>query len=168
MAILNILEFPDPRLRTIAKPVATVDDALRTLIDDMFETMYDAPGIGLAATQVNVHKRLVVMDLSEDQSEPRVFINPEFEFLTDETEQYQEGCLSVPGFYETVERPQKVRINALDRDGQPFELIAEGLLAVCIQHECDHLNGKLFVDYLSVLKRNRIKKKLEKQHRQLD
>lgn len=168
MAILNILEFPDPRLRTIAKPVVTVDDALRTLIDDMFETMYDAPGIGLAASQVNVHKRLVVMDLSEDQSEPRVFINPEFEFLTDETEQYQEGCLSVPGFYETVERPQKVRINALDRDGQAFELIAEGLLAVCIQHECDHLNGKLFVDYLSVLKRNRIKKKLEKQHRQFD
>ncbi|MGV8842128.1 MAG: peptide deformylase [Pseudomonas sp.] len=168
MAILSILEFPDTRLRTIAKPVVAVDDVLRTLIDDMFETMYDAPGIGLAATQVNVHKRLVVMDLSEDQSEPRVFINPEFEFLTDETEQYQEGCLSVPGFYETVERPQKVRINALDRDGQPFELIAEGLLAVCIQHECDHLNGKLFVDYLSVLKRNRIKKKLEKQHRQLD
>ena len=168
MAILNILEFPDPRLRTIAKPVVAVDDALRTLIDDMFETMYDAPGIGLAATQVNVHKRLVVMDLSEDQSEPQVFINPEFEFLTDETDQYQEGCLSVPGFYENVDRPQKVRINALDRDGQAFELIAEGLLAVCIQHECDHLNGKLFVDYLSVLKRNRIKKKLEKQHRQLD
>jgi peptide deformylase len=168
MAILNILEFPDSRLRTIAKPVVAVDDALRTLIDDMFETMYDAPGIGLAATQVNVHKRLVVMDLSEDQSEPRVFINPEFEFLTDETEEYQEGCLSVPGYYETVERRQKVCINALDRDGQPFELIAEGLLAVCIQHECDHLNGKLFVDYLSVLKRNRIKKKLEKQHRQLD
>ena len=166
MAILNILEFPDPRLRTIAKPVDVVDDALRQLIDDMFETMYDAPGIGLAATQVNVHKRLVVMDLSEDKSEPRVFINPEFEPPTEEMDQYQEGCLSVPGFYENVDRPQKVKIKALDRDGQPYELIAEGLLAVCIQHECDHLNGKLFVDYLSTLKRDRIKKKLEKQHRQ--
>lgn len=166
MAILNILEFPDPRLRTIAKAVEQVDDELRQLIDDMFATMYDAPGIGLAATQVNVHKRLVVMDLSEDKNEPLVFINPEFEPLTDEVEQYQEGCLSVPGFYENVDRPQKVKIKALDRDGQPFELIAEGLLAVCIQHECDHLNGKLFVDYLSTLKRDRIKKKLEKQHRQ--
>ena len=166
MAILHILEFPDPRLRTIAKAVERVDDDLRQLIDDMFETMYDAPGIGLAATQVNVHKRLVVMDLSEDKNEPLVFINPEFESLTDEVDQYQEGCLSVPGFYENVDRPQKVKIKALDRDGQPFELIAEGLLAVCIQHECDHLNGKLFVDYLSTLKRDRIKKKLEKQHRQ--
>ena len=166
MAILNILEFPDPRLRTIAKAVERVDDDLRQLIDDMFETMYDAPGIGLAATQVNVHKRLVVMDLSEDKNEPMVFINPEFESLTDEVDQYQEGCLSVPGFYENVDRPQKVKIKALDRDGQPFELIAEGLLAVCIQHECDHLNGKLFVDYLSTLKRDRIKKKREKQHRQ--
>jgi peptide deformylase len=166
MAILNILEFPDPRLRTQAKPVEVVDDALRQLIDDMFETMYAAPGIGLAATQVNVHKRLVVMDHSEDGSQPLVFINPEFEILTDELEQYQEGCLSVPGFYENVERPQKVRISALDRNGDAFELLAEGLLAVCIQHECDHLNGKLFVDYLSNLKRDRIKKKLEKQHRQ--
>jgi len=165
MAILNILEFPDPRLRTIAKPVDVVDDALRQLIDDMFETMYEAPGIGLAATQVNVHKRLVVMDVSEDKSQPLVFINPAFETLTDELEQYQEGCLSVPGFYETVERPQKVKIKALDRNGEPFEMLAEGLLAVCIQHECDHLNGKLFVDYLSSLKRDRIRKKLEKQHR---
>ncbi|TBU93270.1 peptide deformylase [Stutzerimonas kirkiae] len=166
MAILNILEFPDPRLRTIAKPVEVVDDGIRQLIDDMFETMYAAPGIGLAATQVNVHKRVVVMDLSEDKSEPQVFINPEFEYLTEEMGQYQEGCLSVPGFYENVDRPQKVRIRALDRDGQAFELLAEGLLAVCIQHECDHLNGKLFVDYLSTLKRDRIKKKLEKLHRQ--
>ncbi|MBB2494308.1 peptide deformylase [Aquipseudomonas ullengensis] len=166
MAILNILEFPDPRLRTIAKPVTVFDTALHTLIDDMFETMYAAPGIGLAATQINVHKRLVVMDLSEDKSEPRVFINPEFESLTEQMDQYQEGCLSVPGFYENVDRPQKVRIKALDKHGQPYELIAEGLLAVCIQHECDHLNGKLFVDYLSSLKRDRIKKKLEKQHRQ--
>ena len=166
MAILNILEFPDPRLRTIAKAVERVDDDLRQLIDDMFETMYAAPGIGLAATQVDVHKRLVVMDLSEDKSTPLVFINPEFEALTEQMDQYQEGCLSVPGFYENVDRPQKVRIKALDRDGKPFEMIADGLLAVCIQHECDHLNGKLFVDYLSQLKRDRIKKKLEKQHRQ--
>ncbi len=166
MAILNILEFPDPRLRTIAKPVDVVDDGIRQLVDDMFETMYEAPGIGLAATQINVHKRVVVMDLSEDRSEPRVFINPEFEPLTDQMDQYQEGCLSVPGFYENVDRPQKVRIKALDRDGKPYALIAAGLLAVCIQHECDHLNGKLFVDYLSSLKRDRIKKKLEKIHRQ--
>lgn len=163
--ILDILEFPDPRLRTIAKPVADVDDRIRTLIDNMFETMYAAPGIGLAATQVNVHLRVVVMDLSEDQSEPRVFINPELEPLCEEMGQYQEGCLSVPGFYENVDRPLRVRIKALDRDGKPFEQVAEGLLAVCIQHECDHLNGKLFVDYLSGLKRDRIRKKLEKQHR---
>jgi len=166
MAILNILEFPDPRLRTIAKPVEVVDDSVRQLVDDMFETMYEAPGIGLAATQVNVHKRVVVMDLSEDKSEPRVFINPELEPLTEEMGEYQEGCLSVPGFYESVDRPLRVRVKALDRDGKAFEEIAEGLLAVCIQHECDHLNGKLFVDYLSNLKRDRIKKKLEKQHRQ--
>ena len=166
MALLPIIRYPDARLHKVAQPVATVDAALRQLIDDMFETMYAAPGIGLAATQVNVHKRVVVMDLSEDKSEPRVFINPEFESLTEEMDQYQEGCLSVPGFYENVDRPLQVRVKALDRDGKPYELIAEGLLAVCIQHECDHLNGKLFVDYLSTLKRDRIKKKLEKQHRQ--
>ena len=168
MAILNILEFPDTRLRTIAKPVTVFDDALRQLIDDMFETMYDAPGIGLAASQVNVHQRLVVIDVSEEKTEPLVLINPEFTLLTDELEQYQEGCLSVPGFYEVVERPQRIQVNALDRFGAPFEMLCEGLLAVCIQHECDHLNGKLFVDYLSTLKRDRIKKKLEKQHRQQD
>ena len=166
MAILNILEYPDPRLRTIAKPVAQVDDEIRRLIDDMLETMYDAPGIGLAATQVDQHIRLVLMDLSEDKSAPQVFINPEFEVLTEETALYQEGCLSVPGFFEDVQRPQRVKIRALDRNGEPFELLADELLAVCIQHECDHLNGKLFVDYLSSLKRNRIKKKLEKIHRQ--
>ncbi|MBB3103025.1 peptide deformylase [Azomonas macrocytogenes] len=168
MAILNILEFPDPRLRIQARPVAAVDDDIRRLIDDMLETMYAAPGIGLAATQVNTHLRVVVMDLSEEKNEPLVFINPEIEFLTEELEPYQEGCLSVPGFYENVDRPQKVRIRALDREGVPYELEAEGLLAVCIQHECDHLNGKLFVDYLSTLKRDRIRKKLEKQHRQQD
>ncbi|WP_288502035.1 peptide deformylase, partial [uncultured Pseudomonas sp.] len=133
MAILNILEFPDPRLRTIAKPVTAFDDALRQLIDDMFETMYEAPGIGLAATQVNVHQQVVVMDLSEDRSEPRVFINPSVEELTDDMGQYQEGCLSVPGFYENVDRPLRVRVKAQDRDGTPFELECEGLLAVCVQ-----------------------------------
>lgn len=166
MAILNILEFPDPRLRTVAKPVAEVDARIRQLVDDMFETMYAAPGIGLAASQVNVHERVVVIDLSEDRSEPLVFINPELEPLTEDLEEMQEGCLSVPGFYENIDRPLRVRVKALDRDGKPFELEADGLLAVCIQHECDHLNGKLFVDYLSTLKRDRIRKKLEKQHRQ--
>jgi peptide deformylase len=163
--ILEILEYPDPRLRTIAKPVEEVTDADRKLIDDMFETMYDAPGIGLAATQVNVHKQIIVMDLSEDRSEPRVFINPEVEVLDGELEDMQEGCLSVPGFYEDVSRIEHCMIRAMDRDGKPFELEARGLLAVCIQHEMDHLNGKLFVDYLSSLKRNRIRKKLEKQHK---
>lgn len=162
MAILNILEYPDPRLRTIAKPVKEVNAKLQTLIDDMFETMYDAPGIGLAATQVDQHIQLIVMDLSEDRSEPYVFINPEVTVLEGEAEKMQEGCLSVPGFYEDVERIEHVLIKALDRDGKAFELEATGLLAVCIQHEMDHLNGKLFVDYLSGLKRNRIKKKLEK------
>lgn len=165
MAILDILEFPDPRLRTVAKPIDVVDDALRQTIDDMFETMYEAPGIGLAATQVNVHRRLVVIDVSEDKSEPLVFINPEAEPLTQELGEYQEGCLSIPGFYEKVCRPERVQVKALDRDGKPFELECDGLLAVCIQHEIDHLDGKLFVDYLSPLKRDRIKKKLEKQQR---
>ena len=165
MALLKILEFPDPRLRTIAEPVEQVDDEVRKLIDDMFETMYDAPGIGLAATQVNVHKRIVVIDLSEDKSEPLVMINPEFEVLTEDQDQMQEGCLSVPGFYEHVERPNRIRLKALDRDGHPYELIAEELLAVCIQHELDHLNGKLFVDHISRLKRDRIRSKLEKKHK---
>lgn len=166
MALLEILEFPDPRLRTRAKPVETFDAALGKLVDDMFDTMYDAPGIGLAATQVNVHQRVVVMDLSEDRSEPLVLINPEYEILDDELEQSQEGCLSVPGFYETVERSNHIRLKAFDRDGKPYELEARDLLAVCIQHELDHLEGKLFVDYLTNLKRNRIRKKLEKLHRQ--
>ena len=161
-----ILIHPDQQLKKVCAPVPDLDDDLRALADDMLETMYDAPGIGLAATQVDQHIRLLVMDLSEDQSEPLVFINPEIETLTDDTELYQEGCLSVPGFFEDVQRPERVKINALDRNGQAFEIIADGLLAVCIQHECDHLNGKLFVDYLSSLKRDRIKKKLEKIHRQ--
>lgn len=165
MAILEILEFPDPRLRTQAKPVAAVDDKLRQLIDDMFETMYDAPGVGLAATQVNVHQRLVVIDVSEDKSQPLVFINPEITILDDELNEYDEGCLSIPGFYETVVRPKRIQVTALDRNGEPFTLEPEGLLAVCIQHELDHLNGKLFVDYVSPVKRDRIRKKLEKLHR---
>jgi peptide deformylase len=166
MAILTILEFPDPKLRTKAQPVTRVDDRIRTLVDDMFDTMYDAPGIGLAATQVDVHEQVIVMDLSEDRSEPLVFINPEIDVLGDETRDYQEGCLSVPGFYEDVARPTHIRVRALDRDGNPFELEPDGLLAVCIQHEMDHLAGKLFVDYLSPLKRQRIRQKLEKLQRQ--
>ena len=166
MALLNILEFPDPRLRTVAKPVEQFDDTLGQLIDDMFETMYAAPGIGLAATQVNRHIQLIVMDVSENRDQPWVFINPEITVLDEIPKSYDEGCLSVPGFYETVTRPRQVRVEALDRDGKPFTLEDDDLLAVCIQHEVDHLNGKLFVDYLSNLKRNRIRGKLEKAHRQ--
>ncbi len=166
MAILEILEFPDPRLRTVAKPVEEVDDTIRTLIDDMFETMYAAPGIGLAATQINVHQQVVVMDISENGDDPLVFINPQVEVLGQETEPYDEGCLSVPGFYETVDRPNNIRVTALDRNGDEYILEPDGLLAVCIQHELDHLKGKLFVDYISSMKRDRIRKKLEKQHRQ--
>ena len=165
MAVLEILEFPDPRLRTRALPVEQVTDATRALIDDMFETMYDAPGIGLAATQVDVHERILVIDLSEDQSQPLVFINPEVTVLDPELGEYDEGCLSVPGFYETVNRPRRVRVSALDRNGDPFTRELEGLLAICLQHEIDHLDGKLFVDYLSPLKRQRIRKKLEKSQR---
>jgi len=165
MAILEILEYPDPRLRKIAAPVKEITPEISQLIDDMFETMYDAPGIGLAATQVDQHIQLIVMDLSEDKNEPYVFINPEVTVLDGDPEKMQEGCLSVPGFYEDVERIEHVRINALDKTGKAFELEATGLLAVCIQHEMDHLNGKLFVDYLSKLKRTRIKKKIEKHHK---
>ena len=165
MAVLDILEFPDPRLRTQAKPVDSVTDSTRLLIDDLFDTMYEAPGIGLAATQVNVHQRVLVMDVSDDKSQPLVFINPQFSVLDPELGDYDEGCLSVPGFYETVSRPQRILVNALGRDGEPFELELEGLAAVCLQHEVDHLDGKLFVDYLSPLKRQRIRKKLEKDQR---
>jgi peptide deformylase len=165
MANLTILHFPDERLRTVAKPVERVDDALRALIDDMFDTMYDAPGIGLAATQVNVHQRLIVIDVSEENNQPLVLINPEILEKSGE-EEMDEGCLSVPGIYEKVQRADRVKVRALDRNGESFELDTDGLLAVCIQHEIDHLDGKLFVDYLSSLKRQRIKKKLEKQLRQ--
>lgn len=164
MARLTILHYPDPRLRKPALPVETVDNRIRTLVDDMLETMYAAPGVGLAATQVNVQKRIVVMDVSEQKNQPLAFINPTLLEREGENES-EEGCLSVPGFYETVRRAERVRVSALDRDGEPFELDASGLLAVCIQHEMDHLDGKLFVDYLSALKRDRIRKKLEKQAR---
>jgi peptide deformylase len=164
MALLPILEFPDPRLRTRAQPVQEVDAALRRLIDDMFETMYAAPGIGLAATQVNVHKRLLVIDISEKHNEPLALINPEI-VAREGVEESEEGCLSVPGIYDKVSRADKIRVRALDRNGKQIEFDAEGLLAVCIQHEMDHLDGKLFVDYLSDLKRTRIRKKLEKERR---
>ena len=162
MAKLEILHFPDDRLRKVAKPVSEVDDNIRQLVDDMFETMYEAPGIGLAATQVNVQKRVVVIDVSHEKEQPLCLINPEI-IAKDGVEQHEEGCLSVPGIYETVERAEHIKVKALDRDGNPFELETGDLLAVCIQHEIDHLDGKLFVDYLSALKRNRIRKKLEKQ-----
>ena len=165
MAILDILHFPDARLRNLAKPVAEVEASVRQLVDDMFETMYAAPGIGLAAIQVNDPRRVIVIDTSEDRSEALALINPEIIARSGE-EEMDEGCLSVPGFYETVRRAEKVRVRALDRNGQAFEMDADGLLAVCIQHEIDHLDGKLFVDYLSSLKRQRIRKKLEKEARQ--
>mgnify|MGYP000414883776 CR=1 FL=1 len=164
MALLQILEFPDPRLRNRAQPVAQVDAALRTLIDDMFETMYAAPGIGLAATQVNVARRVLVIDLSERQNEPLALVNPEI-LQRAGVEETEEGCLSVPGYFDKVTRAEQIRVRALDRDGKQLEFDADGLLAVCIQHEIDHLDGKLFVDYLSELKRTRIRKKLEKERK---
>lgn len=162
MTVLTILQYPNPRLRTKASPVVTVDGVIKSLIADMFETMIEAKGIGLAATQIDVHQRIIVMDLSDDNSEPRVFINPEIEILDKTTQLYDEGCLSIPGFYETVERPSKVMISALNGDGEQFKEEACGLLAICIQHEIDHLEGKLFVDYLSPLKRQIIRKKMKK------
>ena len=167
MAKLPILEFPDERLRTIAAPVETVDDEVRRLVDDMLETMYDASGIGLAATQVDVHRRVIVMDVSDDRTSPLVLINPEYTPIGDERDPMQEGCLSIPEYYAEVPRALKVHLKALDRDGQPYELEAEGLLAHCIQHEYDHLEGVLFVDYLSPLKRDRVMKKMQKRHKQM-
>jgi peptide deformylase len=166
MAIRDILHYPDPRLRNRAEPVDSVDDSIRTLLDDMLETMYAAPGIGLAAVQVNVPNRVVTIDISERGDQPLCLVNPEILALSG-TVETEEGCLSVPGIYESVERADWIRARALDRDGQPFEFEAEGLLAVCVQHEIDHLDGKLFVDYLSQLKRQRIRKKASKQQRQV-
>jgi peptide deformylase len=165
MALLPILEFPDPRLRTRAQPVEQVDGALRKLIDDMFETMYAAPGIGLAATQVNVHKRVLVIDVSESRKERLALINPEI-LHREGVEETEEGCLSVPGVYDKVTRADRIRVRALNPEGRQIEFDADGLLAVCIQHEIDHLDGKLFVDYLSELKRTRIRKKLEKERKE--
>jgi peptide deformylase len=164
LSILTILEFPDERLRKKAEKVQAVDNSIRKLVDDMFETMYESRGVGLAATQVNVHRRVIVIDVSEEKNAPLCLINPEI-VAKDGVEESEEGCLSVPGFFEKVQRAEHVRVKALNRDGQPFELEAKDLLAVCIQHEIDHLDGKLFVDYLSPLKRQRIKKKLEKIHK---
>jgi peptide deformylase len=164
MAKLPILTFPNPRLRNKAQPVREVDAAVRRLVDDMFETMYAAPGIGLAAIQVDVPLRVVVIDISEKHDSPLCLINPEI-LERQGDEQMEEGCLSVPGFFETVSRAERVRVRALDRDGRPFEIDTDGLLAVCIQHEIDHLDGKLFVDYISSLKRQRIRRRLEKEQR---
>jgi len=161
MAILNILHYPDPRLRQKAQPVEKVDHEIRQFVADMFETMYDAPGIGLAAVQANVQKSIIVIDISEDKSTPLCFINPKI-LQRDGIEEMEEGCLSVPGIYEKVKRANHIKVSALDKEGKSFEMEAEGLLAVCIQHEMDHLDGKLFVDYLSEMKRQRIRKKIEK------
>lgn len=167
MAILNILRYPDPRLHKIAAPVSVFDERLEKLVADMAETMYDAPGVGLAASQIDVHEQVIVIDVSEDKSQLVAYINPEVLWHSDDKQLYEEGCLSVPGVYDGVERPSKVKIRALDVKGQPFEVDADGLLAVCIQHEMDHLQGKVFVEYLSPLKRNRIKAKLQKEERGL-
>ncbi len=164
MAILDILHYPDPRLRINAQPVPAVDDSVRQLVSDLFETMYAAPGIGLAATQVNVHRRVIVVDVSERHDQPWCLINPRITG-TEGREQTEEGCLSVPGVFETVERAERIQVQALNAQGETINLAADGLLAVCIQHEIDHLEGKLFVDYLSILKRNRLRKKLEKAQR---
>jgi len=165
MALLPILHYPDPRLHTIARPVERVDEKIRQLVADMAETMYDAPGIGLAATQVNVHLQVIVIDLSDDRDQLQVFINPQITWASVEKKNWQEGCLSVPDFFDEVERPAEVKVKALDIDGQEFEIKADGLLAVCIQHEMDHLKGKVFVEYLSSLKRMRISSKLKKKAR---
>ncbi len=167
MALLPILRYPDPRLHKIAKPVITFDERLKKLVADMAETMYEAPGVGLAATQVDVHERVIVIDVSETRDELRVLINPEIVWASDEKQVYDEGCLSVPGIYDGVERPARVRVKAVDAEGKALEFEADGLLAVCVQHEMDHLMGKVFVEYLSPLKRNRIKTRLQKEEREL-
>ena len=165
MALLPILQYPDPRRHTVAEPVARVDDRIRELVDDMLETMYDAKGVGLAATQINVHERVVVIDTSEERNDPLVLINPEIIWTSDEMIVWEEGCLSVPTIYDKVDRHARVRVRALNRDGEPYEFEGEELLGVCVQHELDHLSGKVFVEYLSPLKRNRIKTKLVKRQR---
>ena len=167
MALLSILRYPDPRLHKVAKPVTAFDARLKKLIADMAETMYAAPGIGLAASQIDVHQQLLILDISETGKELQVFINPEILWASEEKKIYDEGCLSVPGIYDGVERPARIKARAVDADGKSFEVEAEGLLAVCLQHEMDHLKGKVFVEYLSPLKRNRIKTKMLKEERDL-
>jgi peptide deformylase len=162
MALLNVLCYPDPRLHKVAKPVAQVDARIKKIVADMADTMYEAPGVGLAATQVDIHERIVIIDISDEQNDLKVFINPEIIWSSPETKSWREGCLSVPDFYDEVERPSQVRVKALDVNGKEFELDADGLLAVCLQHELDHLQGKVFVAYLSILKRTRISQKLKK------
>lgn len=166
MALLPILHYPDPRLHKVAKPVEKVDDRIRRLVADMAETMYDAPGVGLAATQVDVHERVVVIDVSEEGNDLKVLINPEITWKSEEHQVYEEGCLSVPGIYDKVERAERIHVKALNEKGEAYEFHADGLLAVCVQHELDHLQGKVFVEYLSSLKLNRIKTKLRKQERE--
>ena len=168
MALLPILRYPDPRLHKVAEPVREVDDRIRQLVRDMAETMYDAPGVGLAATQVDVHERVIVIDVSEDGDDLRVLINPEILSRSDDLQVYEEGCLSVPGVYDRVERAARIRVRALNEKGETYEFDADGLLAVCVQHEMDHLMGKVFVEYLSPLKQNRIRTKLRKQEREAE
>jgi peptide deformylase len=167
MTLLTVLHYPDPRLHKVAKPVAVVDDRVRKIVADMAETMYDAPGVGLAATQVDIHERIIVIDVSEEQNQLMVFINPELIWASAEKKAWREGCLSVPEFFDEVERPDEIRVKALDVNGKPFEIKADGLLSVCLQHEMDHLLGKVFVEYLSFLKRNRIALKMKKRAKEL-
>ena len=167
MTLLTVLHYPDPRLHKVAKPVAVVDDRVRKIVADMAETMYDAPGVGLAATQVDIHERIIVIDVSEEQNQLMVFINPELVWASAEKKAWREGCLSVPEFFDEVERPDEIQVKALDVNGKPFEIKADGLLSVCLQHEMDHLLGKVFVEYLSFLKRNRISLKMKKRAKEL-
>lgn len=167
MALLQILCYPDPRLHKIAKPVQVVDDRIRKIVKDMAQTMYEAPGVGLAATQVDIHERVVVIDVSDDQNQLMTFINPTLVWASEEKKVWREGCLSVPEYYDEVERPEKVRVRALNLEGKSFEIEADGLLAVCLQHEMDHLMGKVFVEYLSPLKRTRISSKMKKRVKEL-
>ena len=168
MALLNVLCYPDPRLHKVAKPVEQVDARIQKIVSDMADTMYNAPGVGLAATQVDVHERIVVIDVSDDQNELMVFINPEIIWVSAETKSWREGCLSVPEFYDEIERPSEIRVKALDVNCKEFEIEADGLLAVCLQHELDHLQGKVFVEYLSILKRTRISQKMKKRAKELE
>jgi len=167
MTLLTVLHYPDPRLHKVAKPVAVVDARVRKIVADMAETMYDAPGVGLAATQVDIHERIIVIDVSEEQNQLMVFINPEIVWASTEKKAWREGCLSVPEFFDEVERPDQIKVKALDVNGKPFEIKADGLLSVCLQHEMDHLLGKVFVEYLSFLKRNRIALKMKKRAKEL-